>query len=201
MEEDEISYKTLRKIQQMEKNSPVLTDLRPNFYNELSEFLENLENRLDSETSSQKQTLLKEEISNIKKIAVNIYELREKKILLAVVTKARGGNPDLKNITDVEHNIYDPVLELLQRSRKQILESKKNENNVEDEKEDEPIEPEKPDENDKNTNPIVRVTEDIPEFIGTDTKKYNLRKNDVLSLPEDMSKMLTKRGAVKRINK
>ena len=45
----------------------------------------------------------------------------------------------------------------------------------------------------------MRVTQTIPEFIGTNTKKYNLREGDVLSLPEDMCLMLSKKGAVKKI--
>ena len=46
----------------------------------------------------------------------------------------------------------------------------------------------------------IRVIEDIPEFIGTNEKKYNLRKNDILSLPDDMFEMLNRRGVVRKIN-
>jgi len=197
MEEDEINYRTLRKTQQMEKNSPVLTELKTDFYNVLSEYLKNLNNRLERETSSQKQILLKDEIQNTKKIATNIYEQREKKILLAVISKARGGNPDLKNMIDVEKNLFDPVLNLMLDSRKKILEIKTKENKSNNTKTVEPKE--KTEEKQENSNPIVRVTQDIPEFIGTDEKKYNLRNNDVVSLPKDMSDMLSKRGVVEKI--
>jgi len=183
MEEDEISYRTLRKIQQLEKNSAVLTKLKSDFYNDLSEYIENLKNRLGSETSSQKQMLLNDEIQNTKKIVTDIYEQREKKILLAVVSKARGGTPDLKNMIDWEKDLFDPVLNLMLTSRKRIL-AKEEEKIVEKQ---------------ENSNPIVRITQDIPEFIGTDEKKYNLRKNDLISLPEDMSDMLLKRGVINKI--
>ena len=199
MEEDRINYRTLRKIQQMEKNSPVLTELKPDFYNALSEYLENLNNRLERETSSQKQILLKDEIQNTKKIATNIYEQREKKILLAVISKARGGNPDLKNMVDVEKNLFEPVLEFTLESRKKILEIETRENKSNDTKTVEPKKEEKTEKKQENSNHIVRVTQDIPEFIGTDEKKYNLRNNDVISLPKDMSEMLSKRGVVKKI--
>ena len=199
MEEDEINYRTLRKTQQMEKDSPVLTELKPDFYNVLSEYLKNLNNRLERETSSQKQVLLKDEIQNTKKIATNIYEQREKKILLAAISKARGGNPDLKNMIDVEKNLFDPVLNLMLDSRKKILETETKENKSSDTKTVETKKEEKTEKKQENTNSIVRVTQDIPEFIGTDEKKYNLRNNDVISLPEDMSDMLSKRGVVKKI--
>ena len=198
MEEDEINYRNLRKIQQTEKNSPVLTEIKSDFYNALLEYLENLNDRLENETSSQKQILLKDEIQNTKKIAMNIYEQREKKILLAVISKARGGNPDLKNMVDAEKNLFDPILELMLKSRKKILEIENRENksnNIKAIKSNE----EKTKEKQENPNPIVKVTQDIPEFIGTDEKKYNLRKNDVLSLPKDMEEMLSKRDVVKKI--
>ena len=205
MDEEEISYKTLRKIQQMEKNSPVLTELKTIFYSELLEYIENLNNRLERETSSQKQMLLKDEIQNTKKIAANIYEQREKKILLAAISKARGGNPDLKNMIDVEKNLFDSILDLMQKSRKNFLEREIPENKSNEAKTVESKEvtskSNKSEEKQENSIPIVRVTQDIPEFIGTDEKKYNLRNNDIISLPDDMSEMLSKRGVVKKINK
>jgi len=200
MDEDEISYKSLRKIQQMEKNSPVLTDLKAGFYNELLEYLRKLDKRLEEESSSQKQLLLRDEIQNTKKIAINVYEQREKKILIAAVSKARGGNPDLKNMLDAEKNLFDKVLGFLLESREHFLEqkTKKNENvtnsrKIESKKEK--IIEKKP----ENSNPVLLVIQDIPEFIGTDTKKYNLRKNDVVSMPENMSEMLLKRKVAEKI--
>ena len=206
MNEDEISYRNLRKIQQMEKNSPVLTDLKPSFYKDLSEYLEKLEDSFKEESPS-KQAILKDELENTKKIATNIYEQREKKVLLAAISKARGGNPDLNKMLEMEKNLFKSILDVIMQSRKQILENETNEkqeNEADEKNKVGNVEPEKK-ENDanvgRNNNPIVRVTQDIPEFIGTDTRKYNLRKNDVLSLPKDMSDTLAKRGVVKEIKK
>jgi len=200
MDEDELSYKTLRKIQQMEKNNPGLTNLIPNFYNSLSEYLNKLDNRLNEEPSSQKKMILKDEINNTKKIVTNIYEHREKKILLAAVSKARGGNPGLKNLESVEKDLFDSVLNIMVQSRGQLLEQgsvKKN-----DKKETEPVEPvvnEKGNKDQGNSNSIMKITVHIPEFIGTDEKRYNLRKGDVVSLPENMGRMLSKRRVAEEI--
>ena len=65
----------------------------------------------------------------------------------------------------------------------------------------EPPKEEDANENIENSNPILRISENITEFIGTDTKKYNLRKNDLISLPPDMSEMLLKRGVAKQIKR
>ena len=177
MAAEEINYKTLRKIQQMESSSPMLTKIDHNFYSDLSSYLKDLDRRLEEESSSQKHGLLEEEIRNTKKIASSIYAQREKKMLLAAVSKARGGNPDLKHLVDVEKNLFNAVLKLMVQSRKQLLdkepkkEKKKEEvKTVESKKGD----PESKEQN--NSNPIVRVTQDVPEFVGIDMKKYNLRK-------------------------
>jgi len=194
MNEDEINYKTLRKIQQIEKDSPTLTKIDSNFYNALSDYLKYLDDRLEKESSSQKQTLLRDEIQNTKKIMANIYEQREKKILLASISKARGGDPDLKNLVDAERNLFESILNLMMQTREELLNKKSSDK-------EKTVEPEEKNLKQENTNPIVRITQDIPEFIGTDTKKYNLRKDDVISLPRDMSDTLSKRGVAKEIKK
>ena len=202
MEEEEISYKTLRKIQQMEKNSPVLTFIKSEFYSDLSEFFKNLDTRLENEKDSQKKMLLEEEIQNTKKIAVNIYEQREKKIILASISKARGGEPDLKNMVEIEKNLFDSVLGLMIDARKKFLDEKKDNNNLKKETTDKnKIETElkEKEQTKQNINPIIRVNQDIPEFIGTDEKRYNLRKNDIISVPEEMGEMLSKKGVVERV--
>ncbi len=198
MNADEINYKTLRRIQEMEKKSPSLTRIEPNFYNDLSKYLENLNDRLGKESSPQKQMLLKVEIRDTNKIVTSIYEMREKKILLATISKARGGNPNLKNLVDVEKDLFESTLELMTQMRKQVLE-KKSKGSTEKEKTVEPKKEDKKNGGQENSKPVVRVTKSIPKFIGTDMKEYNLRGGDVLSLPADMRDMLLKRGVVKEI--
>ena len=192
--DDEINYRYLRKIQQSERDSPILTRIDSNFYTSLSKYLRDLDGRLEKESSSQKYNLLRDEIQNTKKIAANIYEQREKKVLLAAISKARGGNPDLNNLVDVEQELFHSVLKLMKQSREQlfIVKKKEKETITSEEKNNENKEKD-------NSNPIIRVTKNIPEFVGTDTRKYNLSKNDVLSIPKDMSDTLSKRDAAKKI--
>ena len=199
MKEEEINYKTLREIQQREKNSPTLTSIKSSFYFEISKYIDELNSRLKNESSSQKQTLICGEIENIQKLSLNIYELREKKILSAAISKARGGNPDIKNMTNIEKTLFESILDILNKSRMYIF-SKEQVEIKTIEPQDSKVKPEKVEEKHKNPNPIVRVTENVPEFIGTNEKRYNLRKNDILSLPEDMCEMLHRRGVVKKIN-
>jgi len=196
MEEEGINYKTLRKIQQTEKTSPTLTSITPGFYSDLSEYLKNLDERFEKESNSQKQMLLRDEIQNTRKISTSIYEQREKKILLAAISKARGGEPDLKNLVDEEKKLFDSTLQNMNETREKLL-NKKTENK--EKPQQEAVKSEEKKEEKINTNPIVLVTNDIPEFIGTDENKYILKKGDVLSLPRDMSETLSKRGMMKEV--
>jgi DNA replication initiation complex subunit (GINS family) len=200
---EEISYRFLRKIQQIEKNTPVLTDLDNDFYENIEKYFLNLNAHQNSESDEHKKKLLDEEIVNTKKIIINIYEQREKKILLTAISKARGGNPDLKRMIDVERDFFDSILNLINTFRRIILENKK----TNDEKKDQKIEKitleDKKEINiPKNIdkNPLTRVIKDMPNFIGTDTKNYNLKKNDIVSIPEDMVKMLSKRKVVEKLD-
>ena len=86
-------------------------------------------------------------------------------------------------------------------SRQELLNHKSKKEEKAETKSDEPElkEPEK--ESQENNKPILMITEDIPEFVGTDAKNYHLRKGDVISIPPDMEEMLSKRGVAKKIEK
>ena len=105
MNVDDTTYVTIRKIQLMEEKSPLLTKIDRNFYSEMLEHLENPDE------------MPEEEIQTIKRIIDNIYEQREKKIMKAALSKVRGGKPDLKNLLDVEKNLFDSTLDILMQSR------------------------------------------------------------------------------------
>ncbi len=193
MEENEISYKILRQVQQLEKNSPFLTKIDSNFYSKLSEYLKNLNSVIKQEEDSQKIKLFNDEIKNTEKLAFSIYEFREKKIVQAALSKVRGGKPDLKNILDIEKKLYESLVEQIILTRKKILEEKSQE------KRENEVKNQKKSERETNNNPVVRVIEDIPEFVGTDMKTYSLRKDDIISISKQMSEPLLKRGVVKPI--
>ena len=194
MDQEDINYKTLRKIQQQEKTFPLLTKIDRDFYQKFSEYLKNLQRIAEREGNSQKIKLFDDEIQNTKKIAFNIYELREKKIIQAALSKVRGGKPDLKNLLEIEKRLYDSLVKQIIVSREEILEQKL------EKKTDVKSAPETGKKEKKsNTNAIVRVTQDTPEFVGTNMKTYSLRKDDVLTLPKEMSEPLLKRGVVEQI--
>jgi len=195
-EHEEITYKTLRKLQQAEQASSVPTKIKVNFYQDLSLYIKTIEQSVESEKNSLKLKLFADEAQNTKKIANSIYELREKKIVQAALATARGAAPDLGNLLDIEKKLYNALVELIEVSRREIFEEPTDHQS----KKQLPSPPivEQPKRN-PNTNPIVRVLENTPEFIGTDEKTYLLCKEDVLSLPHEMTEPLLKKEVVKQV--
>jgi DNA replication factor GINS len=46
---------------------------------------------------------------------------------------------------------------------------------------------------------FVRITEDIPTFLGSNERIYSLTKEDIVSLPKDNAELLCKGGKAVRI--
>jgi DNA replication initiation complex subunit (GINS family) len=195
-EYEEITYKTLRKLQKAEQASSVPTKIKVNFYQDLSSYIKTIEQSVESEKNPLKLKLFADEAQNTKKIANSIYEFREKKIVQAALATARGAAPDLRNLLDVEKKLYNALVELIDVSRREIFKE-----TIDAQSKKQLLSPpvaEQPKRN-PNTNPIVRVQEDTPEFIGTDEKTYLLCKEDVLSLPPEMTEPLLKKEVVKQV--
>ncbi len=190
-----ISYKTLRKLQQAEQTSSVLTRISLNFYQELSSYIKILERSSENEKNPLKVKLFHDEIQNTRKIANSIYELREKKIVQGALATARGASLDLSNFLEVEKKLYYSLVDQIKLTRAGLFEQPENQTQT-----NQPTTPVMSQvTRDSNTHPIVRVIEDTPEFIGTDGKTYLLQKEDVLTLPEDMNEPLLKKKVVKQI--
>ena len=194
-EQEDISYKTLRRLQQDEQASSLLTKVGVNFYKELSSYIKTLEQSIEHEKNPLKLKLFGDEIQNTKKIANSIYELREKKIVQAALATARGATPEMAHFLDIEKKLYYSLVEQILSSRKEILEPPTDHPVVKPE----PSPPVTQEKQASNAHPIVRVLEDTPTFIGTDGNTYSLRKEDVLSMPHEMTEPLLKKKVVKQV--
>jgi len=196
MDENEITYKILRKIQQQEKNLPLPSKIDENFYQKCSDYLNNLQKISDQENNSQRIQLFKDEIQNTKKIVLNIYELREKKIVQAALSHVRGGEPDLDHLLDKERTLFDDLSKKIIATRSEMMQQKVEKNDAA------PPEPKVEEKKNKtSTTTVFHVKQDIPRFVGTDMKTYSLRKDDVITLPQELSNPLQKKGMIKQIKK
>ena len=104
----------------------------------------------------------------------------------------------------VEKNLYSALIEQIEKTRTNVFSASvkplgskpPSASIVSPQKQDVSTEQMK---QESNKHPIVQVLEDTPEFIGTDGKPYALRKEDVLSLPNEMNQPLLNKKVVKQI--
>ena len=178
-----LTYEELRKIEQLERNSPELVKISSDFYVLLTDHVALLEKKLEKEqgtnTGSRKASLLMNEIKNSRRLAESIYGRREKKIMQLALATVRGGEPHLTYLSKREKQFYDMLIDTLKKGRQMILGGEKQQN--------------------KTNGTIIRILKELPQFIGGDMKKYSLREEDVLSVPKEMAKILIGRGVAEEI--
>jgi len=119
------SYAKLRSLERMERQSPELTNIGNDFYRSAFEYIKELEKRLDEEMeknpSSKKVTLISDELRNTRRIWESIFERREKKVVQAALSAARGGSHTPKSLTEQEKIFYKELLEILHKNRKAVF--------------------------------------------------------------------------------
>lgn len=237
---EELLTNKIIQIQQIERREPQLTKLDANFYERLDKHLKNLQNEYEREhqnnPASSKTVLLGEELRRAKHAVKEIYDRRERKIILLALSDVVGGAQDTTVLTKNEKKMYDGILEILRSGREQTFYStpqkpdipkdittppvtiinesqetaKKNEmvQNIVTEvgkagftTSDKLIEKQITADGGKMDyeTVFVRITEDIPAFLGSNERIYTLAKEDVISLPKDSAELLCKGGKAVRI--
>lgn len=228
MEEEEnvVSYETFRKFHRKEKRNKRLQELPKEFYQACQDWLKRKRRTFEK---SRGDTTSLYEIDNVKRIIKDIYDRREKKILLmALHTVRSGATPE--NLLPEERKFYDKAVSLLKDSREDLLKKvteeereeaksgeeveeeeiyNENEEKEEGEEENEKIEKKAEKEKIKSNETeikvkdnfrLVKVLEETPKFMGTDLKPYGpLDQGDLVTLPKDVAELLEKKDKVKTV--
>jgi len=205
MNDEKMNYMVLRKIQQKEKSSPLLTKIDDHFFEDASAYCSLLRKRLNAEEKPSRNLILSEQTQNVEKIIRSIYELREKKIMLAAMSKTRGGSPSEKQFLSYEKQLFNSIYSLLIDTRNTFLDHKEKQNSIPEEKY---IKNQKNSETANKVEPsmntgnhiAIRILENIPTFIGTDTKQYCLKKNDIVSVPDVLASMLINKHVAETVS-
>lgn len=203
----EIGFAEISEVYRNERNSKSLTKVRPDFYEKAKDYLESLEkdySELGSKPSSAQAMMLQDEIKKVKKRLGQIYDHRERKISLAALSGACGGEAP-KHMTKLEKHLYSNLVDVLRHYR----ESKSCEDAppaaTELAAEEIEVVP-RPDvagmltgevgEMKADESLVLRVLKDVPSFAGAD-RVYNLKKADIVTLPATFADVLVSRGAAK----
>ncbi|MEA2053985.1 MAG: hypothetical protein U9O96_02540 [Candidatus Thermoplasmatota archaeon] len=179
------SYTKLRSLERMERQSPELMNIGNDFYESAFGYINELEKRFEEERaenpSSKKLILISDELRNSRRIWKSIFERREKKVVQAALSAARSGSSPPKFLTDQEKIFYERLLKILQENRETIFEERKENKKLHVD------------------NTVLRILKNVPPFVGSNMKKYHLKKEDVITMPKETAEILIKRGAAEEI--
>jgi len=171
-EEETITFEFIRSVQREERSESKLTKLPENFYEKARDYLVKKKELMKKKGSKSVSI----EIGNIERLLEDIYNRRETKIVNHAIITARTGIPP-QNLTKEEQKFFDQLVELLNFHREKTLN----------------ILLGKPKE-EKGFKTIM-FTEDVPEFVGIDLKRYGpFKKGDVADIPKENADLLINSG-------
>lgn len=185
-----ITYETLCEIRRDEKKSEKLAKIRNDFYESVEDYLsKGKQNNPDSP-----------ELRNARNILQDISERRERKILNQALLAIRSnGKPDLKAMTSREKELFNALIDVLEKrrisffkkpktERSSIREAPKKVKEVEKEHEEESIYTK------------VKILEDLPEIVGSDLENYGpFKEGDTVELPKENAEIFIEKSKAEEV--
>jgi DNA replication initiation complex subunit (GINS family) len=109
----------------LESGSGKLTKLEPSFYQDVERYMRRLQEEFQSEQAanpgSSKSALLLDDINSTRALFEDIYERRERKIVSAALSAARGTSPDLSNMLSREKEFFDLQVQVLRDAKRSVI--------------------------------------------------------------------------------
>ena len=221
MADEEVNFERVTKIYREESSKKTLSRLEPDFYRKVATYVRALEAKAAEEVlkgpNSAKAMLLQDELRKVLKKREQIVQYRQRKIALLAASKANGGEADVSGLAAPEADVFEQVLGSLSRARQVAFGATPAPAPAAPPPAPPAASPALPpatpaapvfqrlaDPPRKIAPPapkdlvIVHVLEDIPAFAGIDAK-YTLKKEDVVTLPRALAKVLMDRGKVRLV--
>ena len=215
MSEDDL-FTVVSEVYRNERRSKVLTKLPINFYPKAEEYLAVQREEYSQAIlvpSNPKTMMLQDQIKKVEKRLKHIYEIRERKITLAALDSIGGSKPP-EHMTKKDSELYGLLVATLRSFRDgveppAIPERPKTAPRAEPAAAQEPVvkeqaqimepepEIEAPEKQDDSI--MVHVLEDIPSFVGAE-HTYDLKKDDMVTLPSQFANLLSSNGKVRIVD-
>ena len=203
MVEVNITYETLFDLLRREKSRNELQELESDFYEDVKHYLNEKKQSMTNKTSSlADKEKIKIQIKNAKKIIKELYELREKKILLLSINKVKTESSliNTANLLEKEKRLYEETCALLRKYKDETLSLIDEEIvKISSEEPKESIEPQK-ESSKKESSGDKKVTmlSNLPKFVGLDKNIYGpYNKGDSYSMPKEIADLLIQKGRAK----
>ncbi len=218
--EEEVNFERVTKVYREEGGKKTLVALEEDFYDKLAAYVKRLEEAANKEAQASpnapKALMLQDELRKVLKRREQIFTYRERKLALLASSKASGADIEVLTLPRQDRILFDQMVALLTKTRVDAFGGSPfgSEPSPADAAPSEgahpPAAPEKriaagmkvisSEETKKpkvapglKDHVVVHVLEDLPPFAGLDTT-YNLRKEDVVTLPKTIAEILVSRG-------
>ncbi len=176
-----LDYDELRKIYRLEKNSSSLAEVDDNFFDSLEKFFE-AEKKAYVQSLGDLSSTRAKSFSNLKKIIMEIFSIREKKLLNKALVASRTGELEASKMASQELETLKEMLSVLNKHQKMLDEilSIKGTAKLPKLGPAEKI--------------SLKILQNVPAFMGSDMKEYGpFEQNKTISLPEKIASLLISR--------
>ncbi len=167
-----LTFEKIREIECAEKENKKLQKLPEDFLEKTREYLARREGM------QKKMTADIMEIENAKNTIKRLFEMRERKIIDAVLLYVRSGIP-AENLTPEESSLFLQTAEIFKKFREGFFSDMK-----------------KPIEKKEAAQLMFKVKKSLPKFIGPDMNAYELHENQIINIPKPLSDLLLKEGII-----
>jgi DNA replication initiation complex subunit (GINS family) len=207
MQEVVITYETLFELLQREKERTDLQKLEPTFFNDTISYIKDkkkiLEAKSDSPFANEEIRKTERQLENIYKIIKELYERREKKVMMMALDRSRTQSNliDTSVLLKEEKVFFESLTGILDAYREQILLAVLNERvpflqGFEARKPE--LKAEAPAA--QKTTKLVRFTGHVPKFVGTELEEYGpFEEEDIANLPIEIAEVLISKEKAEEI--
>lgn len=198
MADDALTFSELRKIQKQESRQEDLSELGEKFLLRVADYFET-KKEMDGESR---------EYRNAKRIFNKIISLREDKIIknAKIAAKSDTTASDL-NLLPMEKELFRELKTSFKdhraRAEQRIRPDARDRFEEDMEEEEDRVEMEEEEQEEDETEEgyeTVRITSEVPEFMGTDLETYGpFKEGEEAKVPEDNAEILVNRGNAEKV--
>ncbi len=208
-----LNYNDITKIYRTEQGSTEISEIRKDFYPSLREYVERMKKESEEEIRrdpySTKASSMANEIKKVTQKGNQIFQFRQKKVMLMALRESNGGKVDISRLTDEEKRFFEDITDRLKAVKATAMEGQgyipmrsSSDDSVcglvatmEAESVARGNAPGAAAQigSSSNLNVFVRITQDVPSWpVGA--RVYVFTKEDIVSLPASVGCELVKSG-------
>ncbi len=212
----EMTYEDIMNLFRKETRSPQLAKVEATLYAAMNTYIRSLRKESEREmamnSSSHASMMLNDQLKKAVDKSKRVYELRQRKIALLALRKVSGDNPDTGNLTSDELVLLSSLISVLGAHKDRHVDFEDSgpshievahDDAVDDAPApascDDAVPAEDAEPESKEPLVLARVLEDVPTFAGVD-RDYKLRREDIVSLPENIARTLESHGKIKLVS-